>query len=85
MPTFYKRKPGVKPRGMWSIAQLQEAINRLRAGDIGLRDAERYYGVPARTLKRRMESEKTTALGGGPPSEFPTILFRTKSRPTFYT
>lgn len=66
MPTLYKRKAGVKPRGQWTAQQLQEAVTRLRAGEIGLREAERYYGVPTRTLKRRMESGNVAVLGHGP-------------------
>lgn len=66
MPTFYKRKPGTKPRGLWDPERLKEAITRIQAGEISFREAERYYGVPARTLKRRMDSGNTNAAGHGP-------------------
>ncbi|KAG8320048.1 hypothetical protein J6590_077756 [Homalodisca vitripennis] len=43
-----------------------EAVTRLRAREIGLREAQRYYGVPTRTLKRRIESGNITAIAQGP-------------------
>ncbi|KAG8310529.1 hypothetical protein J6590_062658 [Homalodisca vitripennis] len=64
MPTLYKRKPGAKPRGQWNPER--EVINRIQAGDISFREAERYYGVPVRTIKRRMQSGKTDSPGHGP-------------------
>lgn len=70
MPTFYKRKPGAKPRGLWDPDRLKEAILRIQAGDISFREAERYYGVPARTIKRRMDTGKTHSPRHGPSSKF---------------
>jgi hypothetical protein len=55
MPTEYIRKGNVN-RGQWSEGNLREAVRRLQESEILLREAERYYGIPARTLKRRLES-----------------------------
>jgi hypothetical protein len=43
-------------RGQWSEGNLREAVRRLQANEISFREAEHYYGIPARTLKRRLES-----------------------------
>ena len=67
MPT---RKEGVKPRGQWNSERLKEAIKRIKQGGITFREAERYYGVPVRTIKRRMENGNTGAPGRGPQSKF---------------
>lgn len=55
MPTEYKRKTNSK-RAQWSEESLREAVRKLQAKEISFREAERHYGVPARTLKRRLES-----------------------------
>jgi hypothetical protein len=55
MPTEYIRKGNVN-RGQWSEGNLRQAVRRLQANEISFREAERYYGIPARTLKRRLES-----------------------------
>lgn len=60
MPRKYTRKPTAPPRRQWTIENLKAAINRLKAGDIGLREASRYYGIPTRTLKRRWDTMDTT-------------------------
>lgn len=50
------RKPTAKPRAQWSEEQLSLAIERVKAGEISKRQAERDYGVPARTIGRRISS-----------------------------
>jgi hypothetical protein len=55
MPTEYIRKGNVN-RGQWSEGNLREAVRRLQANEISFRETERYYGIPARILKRRLES-----------------------------
>lgn len=70
MPTFYKRKVGVKPRCQWDQERLREAVNRIEQGEISCREAERYYGVPARTIKRRMTSGNLNGPGHGPSCKF---------------
>jgi hypothetical protein len=52
MPTEYIRKGNVN-RGQWSEGNLKEAVRRLQANEISFREAERYYGIPARTLKKK--------------------------------
>jgi hypothetical protein len=55
MPTEYIRK-GIVNRGQWSEGNLREAVRRLQAKEISFREVERYYGIPERTLRRRLES-----------------------------
>ena len=57
MPRVYERKQNISPRGQWTEENLAEAARRYTAGEIGLREAERVYGVPTRTLTRRMHQE----------------------------
>lgn len=56
MPRKYLKKQGVPPRATWTEDALSEAVKRYRAGEIGLREAERIYRIPNRTLTRRMAS-----------------------------
>lgn len=70
MPTLYKRRPGDRPRGLWDPERLKEAISRIEAGKISFREAERYYGIPTRTIKRRMEKGTLNAPGHVPTSKF---------------
>lgn len=65
MPTEYKRKPG-STRGNWSEQSLKEAITRIEAGEIGVNEAARYYGIPSRTLRRRKMSGNHNKLPLGP-------------------
>jgi hypothetical protein len=55
IPTEYIRKGNVN-RGQWSEGNLREAVRRLQANKIMSREAERYYGIPARPVRRRLES-----------------------------
>ncbi|PSN50516.1 hypothetical protein C0J52_14363 [Blattella germanica] len=55
MPRKYERNPKAPPRRQWNLENLREAKNRLKAGEIGLREASRYYSIPTRTLKRRWD------------------------------
>ncbi|KAJ8893066.1 hypothetical protein PR048_005647 [Dryococelus australis] len=66
MPCVYKRKQGAPLRGIWTEEASSEAIRRYKAGDIGLREAARYYGVPTRTLVRRIASGNNFKRGLGP-------------------
>ncbi|KAJ8875820.1 hypothetical protein PR048_023721 [Dryococelus australis] len=63
MPKKYLRKFGILPRAQRMEKQLLEAGNRIPNEDIGKREAERYYNIPARTLDRGMKSGKLTRLG----------------------
>lgn len=63
MPNFYQRK---SDRASWSEEALKEAIARVKAGDIGKREAEKYYGIPARTICRRIEKDDCKKKGLGP-------------------
>ncbi|GBN32005.1 hypothetical protein AVEN_129884-1 [Araneus ventricosus] len=40
MPTFYKRKEDVRPRGQWDPERLIEAIKRIKQGDISYRERD---------------------------------------------
>ena len=66
MPRVYERKQNISPRGQWTEQNLAEAARRYTAGEIGLREAERLYGVPTRTLTRRIASGKLIKRGLGP-------------------
>ncbi|XP_054706771.1 uncharacterized protein LOC129216581 [Uloborus diversus] len=66
MPTVYKRKKTGAARGTWTEDNLKEALMRLEAGEIGVNEAARYYGIPSRTLRRRRKTGnniKTSSLG----------------------
>lgn len=70
MPTEYKRKSTGAVRGVWTEEQLKEAIARLEAGEIGVNEAARYYGIPSRTLRRRKKSGSTIKVPLGPQGVF---------------
>ncbi|PSN47364.1 hypothetical protein C0J52_06568 [Blattella germanica] len=59
MPRKYERNPKAPPRRQWTLENLREAINRLKAGEIGLREASRYYGIPTHTLKKQCDKNDT--------------------------
>lgn len=45
----------IRSKNLVDSGRLRETISKIEAGDISFREAERYYGVPARTIKRRMD------------------------------
>jgi hypothetical protein len=53
MPRKYVRKYSENPRVSWTEETLRQAIARINAGEIGIREAERYYGIPEATLLGR--------------------------------
>ncbi|KAJ8881324.1 hypothetical protein PR048_017805 [Dryococelus australis] len=66
MLCVYKRKQDASPRGLQTEEASSDAIRRYKASDIGLREAARYYGVPARTLVWRIVSGNNFKRGLGP-------------------
>lgn len=66
MPRKYFRKPSDKPRGSYTEQQLATAIEKVQSGEISKREAERRYGVPARTIGRRIKSGKSGKGSLGP-------------------
>lgn len=68
------RKPTAKPRAQWSEEQLSLAIERVKAGEISKRQAERDYGVPARTIGRRISSGNISKGRLGPDGELFRII-----------
>jgi hypothetical protein len=44
-------------RGQWSEGNLREAVRRLQANEISFREAERYYGIPAKPSKEDWNQE----------------------------
>jgi len=58
----YKRKTN---RGSYGVDKLQEAMNKVRAGEISKKRAEFLYGVPRKTLSRHLKGEvqKVGCLG----------------------
>ncbi|CAH1988327.1 unnamed protein product [Acanthoscelides obtectus] len=67
MPTEYKRKGSVC-RGKWSEQDLQQAIEAVQEGRVGVREAVRSFGVPNTTLRRRLRSGNHRKLPLGPVS-----------------
>ena len=43
-------------RGNYGMAALQEAVEKVRSGEISKRQAEKQYGVPRKTLSSHVES-----------------------------
>ncbi|KAJ4440844.1 hypothetical protein ANN_10691 [Periplaneta americana] len=70
MPRAYKRKPGVPARGQWEEENLREAVTRITKGDIGIREASRYYGIPESTVRRRKASNRLIKTALGPEGVF---------------
>lgn len=56
MPTFYKRKGTVK-RGQWTREALENAINAVSSGKLGVNRAAKEYGIPQTTLKNRIKKK----------------------------
>ncbi|KAJ8866680.1 hypothetical protein PR048_032541 [Dryococelus australis] len=75
MPHVYKRTNGEPLRGLWTDETLSVAIRRYKASDIGLTEAARYYGVPARPLVRRIASGKNLKRGLGPEGRYICLNF----------
>jgi hypothetical protein len=68
MPTKYKRK--CPSPGKWSEKQLNSAIQNVRDNNMTLGEASRAYGIPPRTLKRRIDTNNTVKAGMRPSSIF---------------
>jgi hypothetical protein len=66
MPLKYHHKEGVNRRDQRSEETLLEAAQRIQAGEIGKREAERYCGVPVRNLCRRIVTAKFKRTIHGP-------------------
>lgn len=64
MSRKYIRKNNV--RGQWTEENLKLAIAKVKNGEISKHEAERRYGVPVRTLTRRLLSGNTVKSGMGP-------------------
>lgn len=60
------RKLTAKPRGNYTEGQLRSAVEGVKSGEISKREAERRFGVPARTIDRRIKSGKITKGPLGP-------------------
>lgn len=66
MPRKYFRKLSDKPRGSYTNEQLSTAIEHVQSGEISKREAARRYGVPTRTIDRRIKSGKRGKGSLGP-------------------
>ncbi|XP_018567995.1 tigger transposable element-derived protein 6-like [Anoplophora glabripennis] len=58
-PSVYKRKPNSKPRGVWSEADLRNAVHDIGEGT-GVNAAAKQFGIPKTTLKRRLKRKSFT-------------------------
>ena len=66
MPRKYQRKFGAPARAQWGEDDLRQAVTRIKDGNIGIREASRYYGIPESTLRRRKMSGKVVKSPLGP-------------------
>lgn len=67
MPNQYVR---VSDRGKWSQENLTQAIEAVRTRNVSVRQASLEYGVPRKTLERRLKTENFTKGPMGPSSVF---------------
>ncbi|KAJ8867898.1 hypothetical protein PR048_031705 [Dryococelus australis] len=65
MPRKWLREFSIQPRVQWMEEQLVEAVSRITRVQ-----TERYYGIPARALDRRMKSRNLVETGLGPSGTF---------------
>lgn len=63
MPSTYLRT--CPNRGKWTEADLLAAVESVRNGELGSNAAGRIYGVPAKTLRRRINANNFKKLGMG--------------------
>ena len=61
----YKRKEA-SGRGRWSEESLAQAMAAVKEKKMGVNEASRQYGIPSRTLRRRIVKNSTKKLGLGP-------------------
>lgn len=62
MPTTYIRKSA---RGMWTQDQLHRAVEEIKNKKMGINEAARYFSIPARTLRRRLQTGNYNKLAMG--------------------
>lgn len=74
MPRKYVRKVGAKPRATWTEEELVTAVEKVRAGEISKREAERRYNIPVRTLSRRIASGNIHKGALGPEGKLGSLL-----------
>ena len=55
-------------RKLWSPESMEAAVELIKRGDGGLRDAARFYNVPVETLRRRVEGKVQLHCRPGPPT-----------------
>jgi hypothetical protein len=56
MPTFYIRKKSAPNRGEWTAENLQNAVNAVSTGAMGVNEAAKAFSIPKSTLLRRMKT-----------------------------
>lgn len=69
MPRKYVRTHKVV-RGQWTEENLILAIEKVKKGEISKNEAQRRYGIPIRTLSRRLKTGNTTKSGLGPQGKY---------------
>lgn len=65
MPRKYVRTNRVI-RGQWTEENLILAVEKVKKGEISKNEAQRRYGIPIRTLSRRLKTGNTKKSGLGP-------------------
>ena len=53
-------------RGQWTEENLMLATDKVKRGEISKNEAQRRYGIPIRTLSRRLKTGNTTKSELGP-------------------
>lgn len=67
MPNVYKRK-AVATRGNWTEESLQAAISSVKNGEKTIYSASKTYGIPRKTLERRIKNDNDKKGPMGPTS-----------------
>lgn len=65
MPRKYTRKEGAPLRGQWSEKALAAAIKAVSDQSTTVSGASKMYGIPSRTLRRRMDTKNLKKRGLG--------------------
>lgn len=70
MPRKYQRSVNAPKRATWTEEQLIEAAQKVKDGIISKRGAHKQYGIPPRTLDRRMKSGNMIKGSLGPEGKY---------------
>ncbi|KAI4469669.1 hypothetical protein MML48_1g12307 [Holotrichia oblita] len=63
MPRQYTRKVGAAPRATWSEEALKQAVCEVESQVMSINAASKHFGIPSRTLRRRMLKKDSIKRG----------------------